>query len=158
MNGLKEHIERAKERYCKLVLIAGPSGSGKTNLMRNISKRDGNPYLNLNLELSRKLLDIPIDKRSLELPGCIDEILSTFPDDVIFLDNTEVLFAKGMDVNPLHLLHLLSRKKTIVASWNGSYDGKTLVYAEPGHPEYKLYKQSDLDAVIYSLSEVRMIK
>ncbi len=158
MNGLKGSIECARRGYCKLVLIAEPSGSGKTNLMRNISKREGNPYINLNLELSRKLLDLPVDKRSLELPGCIEEILSAFSDDVIFLDNTELLFAKEMDIDPLRLLQSISRKKTIIASWNGSYDGKTLVYAEPGHPEYKLYKQSDLDAVIYSLSEVGMIK
>lgn len=158
MNGLKGAIECARGRYCKLVLIAEPSASGKTHLMRSISKRDGNPYINLNLELSRKLLHIPVDKRSLELPGCIEEILSAFPGDVIFLDNTELLFAKEMDVDPIYLLQSLSRKKTIVSSWNGSYDGKTLVYAEPGHPEYKLYKQSDLDAVIYSLSEVGTIK
>ena len=158
MNGLKGHIERAKGSYCKLVLIAGPSDSGKTHLMRNISKSDGNPYLNLNLELSRKLLDLPIDKRSLELPGCIEEILSAFSDDVIFLDNTELLFAKEMGIDPLRMLQSLSRKKAIVASWNGLYDGKTLVYAEPGHPEYRLYKQSDIDAVIYSMSEERVIE
>lgn len=158
MNGLKGYIERAKGSYCKLVLIAGSSGSGKTHFMRNISKSDANPYLNLNLELSRKLMDLPIDKRSLELPGCIEEILSSFSDDVIFLDNTELLFAKEMGIDPLRLLQSISRKKTIVASWNGLYDGKTLVYAEPGHPEYKLYKQSDIDAVIYSMSEERMIK
>jgi hypothetical protein len=158
VNGLKGVIERAMRGYYKLVLIAEPSGSGKTHLMRSISKRDGNPYINLNLELSRKLLDLPIDKRSLELPGCIEEILSAFPGDVIFLDNTELLFAKELDIDPIYLLQSLSRKKTIVASLNGLYDGKTLVYAEPGHPEYKLYKQSDLDAVIYSMSEVGTIK
>ncbi|MCK4459291.1 MAG: BREX-3 system P-loop-containing protein BrxF [Methanosarcinales archaeon] len=158
MNGLKGVIERAMRGYYKLVLIAEPSGSGKTHLMRSISKREGNPYINLNLELSRKLLDLPVDKRSLELSGCIEEILSAFPGDVIFLDNTELLFAKELDIDPIYLLQSLSRKNTIVASWNGSYDGKTLVYAEPGHPEYKLYKQSDLGAVIYSLSEVGTIK
>lgn len=158
MNGLKGVIERAMRGYYKLVLIAEPSGSGKTHLMRSISKSYGNPYINLNLELSRKLLDLPVDKRSLELPGCIEEILSAFPGDVIFLDNTELLFAKEMNIDPIYLLQSLSRKKTIVASWNGPYDGKALVYAEPGHPEYKLYKQSDLGAVIYSLSEVGTIK
>ena len=158
MRGLKGAIECAMRRYCKLVLITEPSGSGKTYLMRSISKSEGNLYINLNLELSRKLLDLPVDKRSLELPRYIEEILSAFPSDVIFLDNTELLFAKEVDIDPIYLLQSLSRKRTIVASWNGLYDGKTLVYAEPGHPEYKLYKQSDLDAVIYSMSEVRMIK
>ena len=153
MDGLKGFIERARERYYKLALIAGPSGSGKTDLMHKISKRDGNPYLNLNLELSRKLLDLSVDKRSLELSACVEEILGAFQEDIIFLDNIELLFAKERDVNPLHLLQSLSRKRTIVASWNGAYDGKSLTYAEPGHPEYKLYKQRDLDAVIYRIDE-----
>jgi hypothetical protein len=32
---------------------------------------------------------------------------------------------------------------TIVASWNGSFQAGTLTYAEPGHPEFIQFKQTE---------------
>ena len=41
------------------------------------------------------------------------------------------------------MLQVLSRNRTIVASWNGSFEGETLIYAEPGHPEFLQFKQPE---------------
>ena len=59
------------------------------------------------------------------------------------LDNLEILFDTGLEVEPLRLLQVSSRNRTIVASWNGSFQAGTLTYAEPGHPEFIQFKQTE---------------
>ena len=41
--------------------------------------------------------------------------------------------------DPLKLLQSLSRNRTVVAAWPGNFDGVSLTYAEPGHPEARRY-------------------
>jgi len=65
------------------------------------------------------------------------------PGDVVLLDNLEILFDTGLEVEPLRLLQVSSRNRTIVASWNGSFRDGTLTYAEPGHPEFLQFKQTE---------------
>ena len=57
------------------------------------------------------------------------------------LDNLEILFDTALEVEPLRLLQVSSRNRTIVASWSGDYRDSTLTYAEPGHPEFVQFKQ-----------------
>ena len=63
--------------------------------------------------------------------------------DVVILDNLEILFDTDLEVEPLRLLQVSSRNRIIVASWNGSYVNGTLTYAEPGHPEFAQFKQTE---------------
>jgi hypothetical protein len=63
---------------------------------------------------------------------------------VVLLDNLEILFDTGLEVEPLRLLQVSSRNRTIVASWNGTFQGGTLTYAEPGHPEFVQFKRTDV--------------
>jgi hypothetical protein len=63
---------------------------------------------------------------------------------VVLLDNLEILFDLHLKQNPLGCLQGLSRNRTIVAAWNGTIAGAepplaTLIYATPGHPEYRSY-------------------
>ena len=46
-----------------------------------------------------------------------------------------------------------SRNRTIVASWNGSFRDGTLAYAEPGHPEFIQFKQTDAVVIPVGTSE-----
>jgi len=73
------------------------------------------------------------------------------PGDVVLLDNLEILFDTGLEVEPLRLLQVSSRNRTVVASWNGSYRDRTLTYAEPGHPEFVQFKQTQ--AVVITAGE-----
>jgi hypothetical protein len=73
----------------------------------------------------------------------LKEVIAAVSGDVVLLDNLEILFDTGLEVEPLRLLQLISRNRTIVASWNGSFQGGTLTYAEPGHPELIQFKQTD---------------
>jgi hypothetical protein len=75
--------------------------------------------------------------------------------DVVLLDNIELLFAKDLAQDPLRLLQSLSRNRTIVAAWPGSFDGKYLTYAEPGHPEHQRYAMPQ--AAIISIGDPKPV-
>jgi hypothetical protein len=101
------------------------------------------PLVNVNLELSRRMLDLTERQRALQLPRLLAEIVGASAADVVLLDNVEVLFDVSLKQDPLRLLQGLSRNKTVVAAWSGSIDGEHMVYATPGHPEYKRYPLRD---------------
>jgi hypothetical protein len=102
--------------------------------------------VNVNLELSKKMLELTHTQRSRQVESLLREVISAAPGEVILLDNLEILFDTSLEVEPLRLLQVLSRNRTVVASWSGVYVGGTLAYAEPGHPEFVQFKQ--VDAVV----------
>lgn len=51
-------VHHAKELYHRLVLAVAPSGSGKTEALRDVAERTGARLINLNLELSSRMLDL----------------------------------------------------------------------------------------------------
>jgi AAA+ ATPase superfamily predicted ATPase len=139
-----DRIKQAHELYHRLVLIVGPSGSGKTSLLQEVSKQTGFRYINLNLELSRSLLELTERQRILKLPILVDEIIGKTFDQVVLIDNLEILFEVSLKQDPLRLLQQISRNRTVVASWNGTIAGGYLTYAAPNHPEYRRFPAHDL--------------
>lgn len=137
-------IQDATQLYYQLIFVVGASGSGKTQVLRAVHERTGVPVINVNLELSKAMLELSERQRMLELPKLLSDILGHEKSDVILLDNIEILFAVSLKQDPLRLLQALSRNKTIVASYSGMIDGEYLVYAQPDHPEYKRYPTGDL--------------
>jgi hypothetical protein len=136
-------IDQAAELYHRLVMLVAPAGAGKTAALRDVHQRRGAPLVNVNLELSRRMLDLTERQRALQLPRLLSEVVNTSETDVILLDNIEVLFDVSLKQDPLRLLQGLSRNKTVVAAWSGSIDGEHMVYATPDHPEYKRYPLRD---------------
>ena len=51
--------------YFRLILMVGPAGSGKTSALQEVSARTSAPLVNVNLELSRRMLDLTERKRAL---------------------------------------------------------------------------------------------
>jgi predicted ATPase len=137
-------IQDASQLYYQLIFVVGVSGSGKTQILRAVNERTGVPVINVNLELSKAMLELSERQRMLQLPKLLSDILGQTNADIILLDNIEILFAVSLKQDPLRLLQGLSRNKTIVASYSGMIDGEYLVYAEPDHPEYKRYPTRDL--------------
>lgn len=119
--------------------MVAESGSGKTRLLRQLSEELRFPLVNVNRELSRRLLDLTERQRTLRLPRLLHEIVDEAHADVMLLDNLEVLFDVALKQDPLRLLQGLSRGRTLVASWNGAHDGRYMTYATPEHPEYRRY-------------------
>jgi len=136
-------IGQAAELYHRLVMLVAPAGAGKTAALQDVHERTAAPLVNVNLELSRRMLDLTERQRALQLPRLLAEIMGATADDVILLDNVEVLFAVSLKQDPLRLLQGLSRNKIVVAAWSGSIDAERMVYATPNHPEYRRYPLRD---------------
>ena len=147
---IKQSLLASEGLYHRLVLLVGESGSGKTNVLRDVAEDFGASVINLNLELSSELLELTAKQRSLRLPSILDQIVSCELSPVI-LDNIEILFDKDLKQDPLRLLQGISRNRAVVASWNGAVTSGRLLYAEPGHPEYRNYETAD--ALIVSMEE-----
>lgn len=138
-----KRIDQAAELYHRLVMLVAPAGTGKTTALQDVHERTMAPLVNVNLELSRRMLDLTERQRALQLPRLLAEIVGASAADVVLLDNVEVLFDVSLKQDPLRLLQGLSRNKTVVAAWSGSIDGEHMVYATPDHPEYKRYPLRD---------------
>ena len=138
-----KRIGQAAELYHRLVMLVAPAGAGKTAALQDVRERTAAPLVNVNLELSRRMLDLTERQRALQLPRLLAEIVGASAADVVLLDNVEVLFDVSLKQDPLRLLQGLSRNKTVVAAWSGSIDGEHMVYATPDHPEYKRYPLRD---------------
>ena len=141
-NQIKKLLPTVEGLYNKLVLVVGESGSGKTAVLLDAAKELGGKVINLNLALSFELLELTEKQRVLRLPGLIATIIEEV-EPIVFLDNIEILFDNGLKQNPLKLLKGLSRNHLIVASWNGKYKKNKLIYANPDHPEYRVYDSED---------------
>jgi hypothetical protein len=100
--------------------------------------------MNLNLELSRVLLELTERQRILKLPLLVDELIGEMGAQVILIDNIEILFEVSLKQDPIRLLQQISRNRTLVAAWNGTVAGGNLTYAAPNHPEYRRYPAHDL--------------
>lgn len=136
---------RAENLYHRLVLVVAPSGAGKTALLRTTHEKHGLPYINVNLELSRLLLDLTTRQRALRVAKTLRDIVAGATGSPVLLDNIEILFDQSLKQDPLRLLKDVARSRTVVASWNGTMDDQGLSYAQPDHPEYQHYPPSELD-------------
>jgi chromosomal replication initiation ATPase DnaA len=132
-------IAEAAGLYNRLILLVAPSGSGKTEALRCLSERLGAAVVNLNLELTRRMLDLTERQRTLQIPQSLHEIINHADSEVVLFDNIEILFDSSLKQDPLRLFERASRNKTIVVSWNGLVKNNYLIYAEPDYPEYKQY-------------------
>jgi hypothetical protein len=140
---LEQSIEQVASQYYRLVILVGAPASGKTTAMQTVAQNLGCQLLNVNLELSKKMLELTRTQRSRQVERLLKEVIASVPGDVVLLDNLEILFDTALELQPLRLLQVLDRNRTIVASWNGSFQGGTLIYAEPGHPEFMQFKQPE---------------
>lgn len=159
-------IKQAAELYHRLILLVSPAGAGKTTALQDLRDRTGAPLVNVNLELSRRMLELTERQRALQLPRLLREIVNNHGGEMSLLDNIEVLFDGGLKQEPLRLLQGLSRNRTVVAAWNGEiesdarkvtnnerkpsdsslssyHSSRYLTYATPDHPEYRRYLAHD---------------
>lgn len=153
---IEDVLPRTNDAYYRLILAVGPARLGKTAALAELSERHNWPRLNVNLRISEMLLDLTHRQRAVRVAGILDNIVREAASDVVLLDNIELLFAAELAQDPLRLLQSLSRNRTIVAAWPGTFDGKSLSYAEPGHPEARRY--STPQAVIVRTGDAEHIE
>ena len=138
---IEDCARHAASLYARLVLVVGPAGSGKTGSLRAFQNANGTPLVNVNLQVSRVLLDLDQRSRVLQFPKRLNAIVETEAHgaDTVLLDNTEVLFDADLKQDPLRLLKTLARHRTVIAAWSGIAEADALTYAEPGHREHRRY-------------------
>ena len=139
--------------YHRLVLVVGREGTGKTSALQAVGESIKAALINVNLELSRRMLDLTERQRQLRVQRLLELILAEHESDVVLLDNIEILFDVALRQDPLRLLQGLSRARKVAAAWNGSIEGHYIHYAETGHPEYRRYPIDGILAVSTEATE-----
>ena len=139
-----EKIDSVSGAYHRLVILAGPCQSGKTRSLSMVHEKIDAPLININLELSQKLLEWPRRQRAFESSLLVGDMVAGKEAGCVLMDNIEILFHPELALDPLRLLQKLSRNRIIVATWSGVLDGGHLAYAEPWHPEYNRWPANDL--------------
>ncbi len=143
MHGLgevvNEKVRLARDLYHRLVLIAGVQDAGNTGILREVGRCTGAPVINVNLELSRRLLNLTGRKRPRRVQYLLQQIVAETGSDVVLLDHIELLFDVSLRQEPLCLLRSLSRHRTVIAAWNGSIEDGFVRYSHPEHPEHRHY-------------------
>jgi adenylate kinase len=140
---IMQRVKQAAELYHRLILVVAPAGAGKTTALFDVQERTGAYLVNVNLELSRRMLDLTERQRALQALRLFGEIVGEAAGELVLLDNIEILFDVHLKQDPLRLLQGLSRNKTVVAAWNGSIVDGHMTYAVPDHPEYRRYQIRD---------------
>ena len=139
MYQLRQMVRVAPELYAQLVLVVGPARSGKTRLLRALGAELDVQPLNIGLELSKRLLSEDRTLLPLRAASKFAEMLESTGGDTLLLDNLEFLFERVLGIDPLTLLQQNARGRTLVVAWPGWIRNRHLTYAEPGHPEYRVY-------------------
>lgn len=147
-----DKIEKAGEMYHRLVLVVAPSGSGKTAVLNEIDRAQKTQCTNVNLELSKRMLDLTAKQRALQAVTLLREAVGDAEATTVVLDNLEILFDLSLHLDPLRVLKELARQRTVVASWNGQIDDRGLIYGEPDHPEYRHYSPSEIDFLTVTIA------
>lgn len=147
---LESALTTACTLYHRVVFLVGPNGDARSEVLAALAGKHNWPVVNLGLAFSQQLLDLPRRHTAVTAPQVLADLLGGVLGDVLLLDHIEVLFTPALAQDPVRLLQGLSRNRTLVVSWPGVCDGTTLIYAEPGHPEY--YKQSIADLVYVEIS------
>ena len=141
---IRRHLNWAKEQYYRIILFVAPSESGKSEILDDISKKIGAPIINVSLELTQLMLDLTKRQRAFHFSKIFNQIINKINNDVVILNNIEILFDPVFKQDPLRLLQMCSRNKTLIISWNGSVENDCLIYAIPSHPEYRKYPIGEL--------------
>lgn len=137
---INKAISDVSNRYYKQIFVYDYS-DGRS--VKKFAETHSLPYINVNIEISQVLLDIPVNRRSYRMTEVFQQLIDKYHDDVICLDYYEVLFDNLLAIDPMILLKNNSRYKTLIISWRGKIFGDALIHAEPGHPQYKKFIVQD---------------
>ena len=137
---IENSISVVSERYFKQIFVYDYING---NSVKTFAETHSLPYINVNIEISRILQDIPVSRRSLRITEVFQQLIDKYHDDVICLDYYELLFDNSLEIDPMILIKNNSRYKTLIISWRGKIIGDTLTHGEPGHPEYKKFIVQD---------------
>lgn len=134
---ISSYFPQVLKQYHRLIIV--PVKYNSKNNFQQVAESNNSRYINVNLELSKLLLELTQKQRSLKAERLLKQIIGNTDNEVIFLEHLEILFDTSLQLDPLRCLQKLARNCTIVAVWSGNVENNHLIYAEREHPEYKIY-------------------
>ena len=143
-NQILQKIDEVQGLYYRLILVRDDATDDGMSSLQKVSRQTAFPIVNVNLGLSRSLLELTKRQRTLRASALMNQIISDVDGETVLLDNIQILFEPSLRQDPLRLLQGLARNKTIVVAWPGEVDDEQLTYAEQGHPEYRRYQTRDV--------------
>lgn len=146
---VSSYFPQVAEHYYRLIIVPG-FRTGNINFQK-IAEVSNNRYINVNLELSRELLELTQKQRPLKAEELFRKIIGNNDNQVYFLEHLEILFDTSLQLDPLQCLQKLARNNIIVAKWDGIVDNNNLIYAE-GHSEFRRYPVKDF--LIVNLEQI----
>lgn len=141
---ISQSIDDVNGLYYRLILIVSDPTDQQSYDFKQIAEQVGIGFVNVNLELSRRMLAMTTRQRSLRVASLLDDTISAVTNEVVLLHHINLLFDPSLRQDPLRLLQNLSRRKTIVIIWEGNVQRQYLTYAKPEHLEYRRYPTRDL--------------
>lgn len=103
--------------------------------------------IGLNLPLANSLLRYPEEQRPFHVLDEIREILYASSEPLL-LEKYELLFSPAYKLNVMKVFSDLARIRRLYAVWPGKMQNSSLIYAEPGDPEYRNYRIADYDVIV----------
>lgn len=142
-----EEIKRELEkvRLCRHQMIIVVGGQ-RSRVIEQFAYEVGIKPINLNLCLSKLLLDLPLNRRSRKVGELVNRLVIECG-DVVLLEHFELLFLPELQVDPMRLFEDVSRDKVLVIGWSGQYENGALIYAYSGHPEYRIYNEIEASII-----------
>jgi ATP-dependent helicase/nuclease subunit A len=134
---ISQYLPLVLEQYYRLIIV--PVQNNYQIDFQRIADSNNHRYINVNLALSKLLLELTQKQRSLKAERLLQGIIRNTNNEIIFLEHLEILFDTSLQLEPLRCLQKLARNCTIVAVWSGNIENNHLIYAEREHPEYKSY-------------------
>lgn len=103
------------------------------------------PWLNLGLELSKRLLELPKGERAKRVPDLVYNIVSEVDSDRLVVDNIDILFSPAYKLDVLKLFTQIGRSKKLIVIWDGELNDGILSYSAQGYEDYQCYNINDYD-------------
>lgn len=145
LDRLDRLAEEAAVLHNRLVVVVGPARSGKSRLLQDLANRRSLSVMNLGIEFSGRMAALPKRQRVLQATTVLRDIAAAHgAGQVLIADNLEVLFDRGLQMDPLDALRRLSHGHTLVVAWPGAVSAGRLTYAAPEHPEHQNYPATGL--------------
>ncbi|MBB6451616.1 hypothetical protein HNQ94_000037 [Salirhabdus euzebyi] len=141
---IKEELKMISKRRHQLILIINHKWKDLSFLDEKLAL----PQLNINLELSTLLKDIPINKRHRRVVTFLKDVVKQNAiENTIILDHIEVLFDPQLKQDPLKLFEDISRNYILIVNWKGDIINNKLTYAQHEHIEFHSYDEYDAVAI-----------